>query len=96
MAAPFQRRDDLFEQLQKSEPVARVREDCSLAVPTGRYVVDRAGKLRTGRAGHALTVAAATPGARAWHEFGAETARIRLDGTCPGARHEDTPRKAHP
>src|SRR5215831_2972123 len=96
MAAPFQRGNDLFKQLQESESVARVREDCFLAIPAGRYVVDRAWELRARRARHVPTVAAAPPSARAWHGFGAETARIRLVGTCPGARHGDTARHARP
>src|SRR5262249_8677210 len=96
MAAPFERRDDLSEQLQESESVARVREYCVLAIPASRYVVDRAGNLRAGRARHLPTVAASPPSVRAWHQFGAETARIRLGGTCPGARHEDTSRQGGP
>ena len=91
IAAPFERGGDLFEQLQESEAVVRVREDFRLAIPASCYVVDRPGGLGARRPAHVPTVAASSPSARAWHKVGAGTARNRRSETCTGARHEPSP-----
>jgi len=93
MASPIEDLDDLLEQLEETEPVTVIDEDLLLAVPAGRHVVGSAGSLESGRAGHLPTVAAARLALRAWHSLGAETARFRLSGTGPGARHGDTSRR---
>jgi hypothetical protein len=96
VAAPAKQLYHLFEQLEESEPVAGVGEDLLSAVSTTRYVVGRAGGLDARRARHLPTVAAGAAHARAWHPFGTEAARLRWDGTCPGARHDETPRAHAP
>ena len=88
MAHPSQEVHDLLHQLKEANPVAGIDEDLLLAVSTGRHVIGGAVGLEAGRAGHLPTVAASGGGVGAWHELGAETARFRLCGTCPGARHE--------
>jgi len=85
--------DDMPEELKEAEPVAGVGEDLLSPVPARGDVVRSAGGLEARGARHAATVAALGPGVRAWHGVGAETARFRLFGAGPGARHQDTPQR---
>jgi hypothetical protein len=87
VAEPSQAINRLLYQLQEAGPVVCIDEDVLLAIPTRRHVVDRAGGLDARRSGHLPTVAAAAELVRAWHQVGAETARFRIRGTWPGARH---------
>jgi len=96
VAAPSQQLDHLFEQLEKSEPVAGVGEDFLSAVAAGGHVVGRAGRLEARRARHLPTIAPASARACAWHRFVTKTARLGPAVTCPGARHEDTVRADAP
>jgi hypothetical protein len=91
MASPSQQVDDLPEELKEPKPVAGVGEDLLPAVTPRGDVVRSAGSLEARGARHLATVAVASPAGGAWHWLGAETARFRLFGTCPGARHQDTP-----
>jgi hypothetical protein len=88
MAYPSEEVDHLLHQLNEAEPVAGVDEDLLLAVPARNDVIRSAVSLEAWWAGHLPTVAAAGVVSCAWHQLGAKTARFRICGTCPGARHQ--------